>query len=117
MEAKQTVWQKLKGTVWQEDLPEGYRIVAQAGTLVGLSDEGKPVYRGDGDTLLEIDVAALETQRRSLHMAFKVKGLYASQKREHTGKDGKPVEMDVNVKGEMNLVALQKAIRKDQEER
>ena len=115
VEAKQTIYQKVKGAIKADDLPAGHRLVVSSG-LLEFDKEGKGVF-GTGDTLIEIDVVALETQRRSLDMAFKVKGLYAPEKKEHTGKDGKPIQHDVNLKADMNLSALQEAIRKDQETR
>ncbi len=37
------------------------------------------------------EVEAIETQRKTLDMALKVKGMYAPERHEHTGKDGKPL--------------------------
>lgn len=82
MEARETVFQKLKGAVHQEDLLPGCRIVATSGTVITTKDGD--VY-GAGDTLLEIEVVALETQRRSLDMALKMRGFYAAEKVEHSG--------------------------------
>ncbi len=47
----------------------------------------------DGETLLAITVADPEIQRKTLDMAFKVTGEYAPEKRELTGKDGKPIPL------------------------
>jgi len=102
IEAKQTVFHKLKGVINEKELPQGHRLVVA-------SEAGED----PGDSLIGIDVVALETQRRALDMAFKIKGTYAPDRHEHTGKDGKPIEVDV--RGEMNLQALNEAIKKDQE--
>jgi hypothetical protein len=82
MEAKETVFQKLKGAVLQADLPDGHRIAATSGTVVTTKD-GQAF--GDGDTLLEIDVANYGVQVKATEMALKVKGLFAPEKHEHTG--------------------------------
>jgi hypothetical protein len=82
MEAKETKFERLKGAVLQSSLPEGYKVVASSGTIITTKDG--EVY-GNGDTLLAIDVQALETQRRTLDMVLKMKGLYAPEKHEHSG--------------------------------
>lgn len=41
----------------------------------------------------EIEVEAIETQRKTLDMALKVKGMNAPTKHEHTGKDGAPLQL------------------------
>lgn len=82
MEAKETVFQKVKGALMQSDLPPGHRVVATSGTVV-TTKEGD-LY-GDGDTLIEIDVQALGVQVKATDMALKVKGIYAAEKVEHSG--------------------------------
>lgn len=47
-------------------------------------------------------------------MALKIKGAYAAEKREHTGKDGGPIQIET--KNPMNRKALLNAIKRDQEE-
>jgi hypothetical protein len=49
-------------------------------------------FQKDGKVTDSRDVESLEVQRRSLDMALKVKGLYAPEKKELTGKDGGPIE-------------------------
>ena len=83
MEAKETVFQKLKGAVDKEALPPGCRLVAVGGTAY--VDKDGHCVGADGDTLIAIDVVALETQRRALDMALKIKGVYAAEKIEHSG--------------------------------
>lgn len=50
----------------------------------------------------EVEIEAIETQRKTLDMALKVKGMHAPTKHELTGKDGKPLapprEMKIVVK-------------------
>jgi len=82
MDAKETKFEKMKGAVLQSSLPEGSRVLTTSGTIVTTKDG--QAY-GDGDTLLAIDVQALETQRKTLDMALKMKGLYAAEKHEHSG--------------------------------
>jgi hypothetical protein len=90
LQAKETVWQKVKGAVCQKDLPPGYRVIATSGTVITMKD-GK-VY-GYGETLLEIEVVALETQRRSLELALSVKGMFGAEKVEHSGSVGTKLEL------------------------
>jgi hypothetical protein len=69
MEAKETVFQRMRGTVDQGTLPEGHKVAA-------ITDE---------DTLLEIDVAALGIQIKALELALRVKGLFAADRIKHSG--------------------------------
>lgn len=54
-----------------------------------------PEKDADGNTvdimIVEREVEAIETQRRTLDMAIKIRGMYAAEKREVTGKDGSPL--------------------------
>ena len=59
---------------------------------MGDNGDGEEMIIDEGDTLLAINVADPEIQRKALDMAYKVKGLYAPEKREVFGKDGKPIE-------------------------
>lgn len=90
MEARETVFQKLKGAVLQSTLPEGHRVVASSGTVITTKDGD--LY-GDGDTLIEIDVQALGVQVKATDMALKVKGLYAAEKVEHSGSVATKLEL------------------------
>ena len=101
MNGKQTIYHKVKGAVSPGDLPPGWRIVATSGIVMKAGrktdgDEEEEVF-GDGDTLLACDIEFPELQRRTLDMALKVKGLYAAEKREVTGKDGAPIEHKVGL--------------------
>lgn len=82
LDAKETRFEKVKGAVLQGSLPECCRVLTTSGTIVTAKDG--QAY-GDGDTLIAIDVVALETQRRTLDMALKMKGLYAPEKVAHRG--------------------------------
>ena len=45
----------------------------------------------EGKITDQIEVESIETQRKTLDMALKVKGMHAPTKHELTGKDGKPL--------------------------
>ena len=51
-------------------------------------------FQHEGIVTDQREVEAIETQRRSLDMAFKLKGMYAAEKRELTGKEGKPIQVE-----------------------
>jgi hypothetical protein len=90
MDAKETVFQKLKGAVLQSSLPDRHRVVATSGTIIQTKDGD--VY-GNGDTLLEIDVQNYAVQVKSLDMALKIKGVYAPEKHEHSGEVGTRLQL------------------------
>ena len=90
MEAKETKFQKIKGAVTDSDLSGGVSALATSGAIE-TGEDGKEY--STGDTLLGITVDAIETQRRSLDMAFKIKDMYAAKKIEHTGKGGGAIEV------------------------
>lgn len=77
MEARESKFVKIKGAVNADKLPEGSEIIVTSGLLVQ-NDESD--FFSDGETLIAIDVEAIETQRKSLDMALKVKGLNAPVK-------------------------------------
>ncbi len=86
--ARKTAFHKVKGKVNGEDLPEGVRIIAESDrmSIAGQGEEAMPY--DDGETLLAINVADPEVQRKSLDMAYKVKGTYAAEERKHSGAVG-----------------------------
>jgi hypothetical protein len=86
MEARETKFEKIKGAVLESNLPDGCRVMATSGTVSLVKGDGemRRAY-SDGDSLIAIDIIALETQRKTLDMALKMKGLYAPEKHEHTG--------------------------------
>jgi hypothetical protein len=77
LEAKETIFQRMKGKVDQAALPEGHRVAA-------ITEE---------DTLLEIDVAALSVQIKALELALRVKGLFAPDRHEHSGAASTPIQL------------------------
>lgn len=81
MEVKETKFIKIKGYL-DPDQP-GVRVIGTSG-LVEVDAKGKKKFTA-GDTLLAIDIAAIETQRRTLDMAIKVKGMNAPTELKHTG--------------------------------
>jgi len=95
MDAKKTVVVKLKG---QLDLnvihPDAFEIVRTHKMAWSGTGESKKAF-DDGDTLIGIIVEDLEVQRRALDMALKMKGLYAPEKREVTGRGGRPIEYKI----------------------
>ena len=92
LETKRTIFQKIKGQVDASDLPKNTFVIAEGKKLMGLDgDDDRDVY-DDGDTLLAINVADPEIQRKALDMAYKVKGEYAAEKKELTGPGGGPIE-------------------------
>ncbi len=54
--------------------------------MSGRGEDAEPY--DDGETLLAINVADPEIQRKSLDMAYKITGEYAPEKREHGGIGG-----------------------------
>lgn len=89
MEAEETKLVKVKGAVNQEDLPGNQRVLCVSGLMTREKVDGEPerVF-SDGETLLAVDHKANETQRRSLDMALKVRGMYSAEKLDITGLEG-----------------------------
>jgi len=65
-------------------------------------------FQHEGVVTDQREVAAIETQRRTLDMALKVKDLYAPKKFEHTGKDQGPISVEAKVS--LDLDAIKEAI-------
>lgn len=91
-EAKETKFQTMKGAVNPDSLPPNVNILATTG-VIEHDEEGGMDY-GTGDTLLAIGTDAIEIQRKTLDMALKVKGLYAPEKKEVTGKNGEAIKTE-----------------------
>lgn len=89
MTSKDTKFIKVKGAVSKEELKPGQRIVCTSGVVTTEKDDNGDVVDvfGTGETLIAIDTAAKETQRRSADMAIKIKGMYAAEKLDVTGVD------------------------------
>jgi hypothetical protein len=49
-------------------------------------------FQKDGVVTDQRDVEALEVQRRTLDMIFRMKGMYAPERHEHNGKGGGPIK-------------------------
>ena len=82
IDAKQVTFHKVKGKVDLASLPHGAFIVA-ASSIMGWSGQGEEKEPVDeGDTIICLPTAALETQRKSLEMAMKIKGMFAPEKHE-----------------------------------
>ena len=63
--------------------------------LIGLLEAHETkFFQHEGKVTDQREVAAIETQRRALDMAFKIRGMYAAEKRELTGKAGKPFQVE-----------------------
>jgi hypothetical protein len=83
IEARQITFHKVKGRVDPNSLPPGAFIVAES-NILGWSGNGEDKQAVDeGDTVIAVPMSALETQRKSLEMAMKVKGMFAPEKHEH----------------------------------
>lgn len=83
IDAKQVLFHKVKGNVDPDCLPPGAFIVTESSILAyrGKGEEKQEI--DDGDTIVALPVQALETQRKSLEMAMKIKGMFAPEKHEH----------------------------------
>lgn len=74
IEAKQTKFIKIKGAVSAKNLPAGCELITTAGAVFETKDG---MIFGEGESLLAINTDSIETQRRSLDMALKIRGAYA----------------------------------------
>lgn len=103
---KKTITVKLKGALNEKDLPKWCKVIA----ITGLTtyDKESNAYYGDGETLLGINVDALDIQQNARRDAQKGLGLTVD-KLEVAGPDGGPIEV-VNVS---SLTKETKAIAKE----
>lgn len=81
----------LKGEIETENLSNIAQIIA-SGVSHKVTPQGTPYT--ERETIIGISVENKELQRRALDMGFKVKGVYAPQKREVMGKDGGPIRQE-----------------------
>ena len=93
LETHKTVFQKVKGKVNNTTLPEGVRIITESDRMATTGHGEDAMPYDDGETLLAINVADPEIQRKALDMAYKVKGTYAAEKREMGGPGGGPIPL------------------------
>lgn len=118
LECQKTVFQKIKGHIGEQDLGEGIQIVAESHKMASDGKGDDSILYDDGDTLLAINVADPEIQRRALDMAYKVKGTYApvKHKKEHSGPGGGPIETKwTDFPQEPKTVAEWEAMREEAE--
>jgi len=90
---KKTETKKLKGAVNKKYLPKCCKVIATSG-LITYDKKGKAYY-GDGETLLAIEVEALDIQQRARQDCERGLGLTVD-KLEVAGPDGGPIPV-VNV--------------------
>lgn len=84
---------KKKIDIWLEE--EGLSDTALKMKLLNLLEAKETkFFAHQGCVTDEREVEALEVQRRSLDMAFKIKGSYAPEKREHSGPNGAPIQTE-----------------------
>lgn len=83
-EANQKALEKMKGRLTKAS--PGLEVIAETTTTDSEGNDTTELW-------LSSPVPALETQRKTLDMAFRVRGMYAPEKREITGKDGAPIAL------------------------
>jgi len=92
MDIEETKIITVSGKVDQDKLPGFCRFITETETKKYTNDTN------DGDSVIEyktvlaINSKAIETQRKTLDMALKVRGMNAPEKYEHTGGHGGPIE-------------------------
>ena len=74
--AKKTVFQKVKGHTNAEDLAPGVIEIAKTNIMAWAGKGEKKEKYDNGETILAIPIEDPEVQRKTLDMALKVKGLY-----------------------------------------
>lgn len=89
LNAQETKIVKLKGAVNQNDLPKGFRLIANTG-IVLQNDDGNQF--GNGESLIAYDLIAHGHRLRAIDLALQLHDAMPSQKHELTGKDGGPIE-------------------------
>lgn len=93
IETKRTIFQKIKGHSDLTELHGDAFEVAKTHKLAWSGQGEEKEAFDDGETLIAVNVEDPEIQRKTLDMALKVKGLYAPEKKEITGKDGKELKI------------------------
>lgn len=77
LNAKETKVIKIKGTVSQDSLPKGFRIITTSGLLA--YDRERTQLFGDGETIIRYDRANMGIRQRAREDTHKLKGDYAPQ--------------------------------------
>lgn len=80
LNVKETKFQKIKGAVTEKDLPSNVSKLVTSG-VIETDNEGGQDY-ADGETLVAISTDAIETQRRTLDMAMRIKGMYEADNKQ-----------------------------------
>lgn len=107
---KKTITTKLKGAVNKKNLPKWCKVITTSGLIT--YDKKGGVHYGDGETLLAMDVDALDIQQNARRDAQKGLGLTVD-KLEVAGPDGGPIEvLNVNTLTE-ETKAIAKQIAKE----
>lgn len=88
----------IKGTINEEDLPEGSRVIAVA-TEQKCSKDGQ-LY-DEINTIVEIGYYDPELCRRTVDMGLKVKGMNAPEKRIHSGDQDNPIRVQHSMTTEL----------------
>lgn len=70
---------KIKGHVNPDVLEPGVIVIGESNIMAWRGQGENAVPIDDGDTILAVPIEALETQRRSLDMALKIRGEYAPE--------------------------------------
>ncbi len=87
--AEETKLVKIKGAISQSDLPKKFKLIATSGLLS--SNDGGNIF-GDGESLIKCDMIAHNIRLRAVDLALQLHDAMPSQKHEHTGKGGGPIE-------------------------
>jgi hypothetical protein len=86
LNARETKFVNITGTIKTETLDPSCRVVAEASQEKLVGKDATPY--DEESSVLAIDTEAQETQRRTLDMALKVKGMYAADEIKVTGLEG-----------------------------
>lgn len=89
LSARETKLIKIKGGISQTDLPKGFDLIATSGLLSHGKDGD---IFGDGESLIKCDMIAHNPRLRAIDLALQLHDAMPSQKHEHTGKGGGPIE-------------------------
>ena len=80
--AKEPKVVKVKGSVSQEDLPSGFKVIADSGTVY----EGeKGAVNLEGETLIKYKVDLIGISQKARMDVHKLRGDYPAEKHEHSG--------------------------------
>jgi len=83
LNAKETKVIKLKGAIGKNELPKGFDLIVNTGSLI-TSKDGE-VF-GDGESLIRYDVISHSPRLRAIDLALQLHDAMPGQKHEHSGK-------------------------------